>query len=90
MKATGTAEELAERLGVSRSTVFEILNCMKNMGADIEYNDYKRSYYYTSDKELAIGFVPKDKIRGGIKFEKNIYSPIFSDWHFLPLQCYQL
>ena len=64
-KGTGTAEELAKRLGVSRSTVFEILNCMKAMGAEIEYNEAKQSYFYSVEKELAIGFVDADKIKGG-------------------------
>ena len=64
----GTAEELAQRLGVSRSTVFDIINCMKAMGADVEYNKAKRSYYYTSDKDLAIGFLPSNQIKGGKNF----------------------
>ena len=67
-KATGTAKELAQRLGVSRSTVFEIINCMKAMGAEIEYNDIKQSYYYTTEKDLAIGFIPSDQINGGKNF----------------------
>jgi len=64
-KATGTADELAERLGVSRSTVFEIINCMKAMGAEIEYNTSRQSYFYTVDKELSIGFVHSGQIIGG-------------------------
>ena len=58
-KGTGTAKELAFKLGVSRSTVFEILSCMKSMGAEIKFNDHRKSYYYITEKELTIGFVPK-------------------------------
>lgn len=65
LKATGNAIQLANRLKVSRSTVFELLKCMKAMGADIAYNDHRKSYYYKTDKELTIGFVSKKHIQGG-------------------------
>ena len=64
-KATGTADELAARLGVSRSTVFELFNCMKDMGAEIEYNETKKSYCYRVDKQLLIGYTRTDKLKGG-------------------------
>ncbi len=83
-KATGTANQLAHRLGVSRSTVFEIFNCMREMGAEIDFCNYSQSYYYTVDKELAIGFVKKDHINGG-KMYKNFCSPNFSDCSIITL-----
>ncbi|MCB0854538.1 MAG: HTH domain-containing protein [Bacteroidetes bacterium] len=64
-KATGSADELAQKIGVSRSTIFEIINCMKTMGAEIEYSNIKRSYHYIVEKDLAIGFVTPNKINGG-------------------------
>ena len=72
MKATGSANDLARKLGVSRSTVFEILDTMRIMGAEIEFCKYKKTYFYSKDKVLAIGFVTKDKIKGGKKIKKNI------------------
>lgn len=78
MKATGTPNDLAQRLGVSRSTVYEILDCMKQMGAEISYCKSKRSFYYELEKVLAIGFVEQSKIYGG-KSGFKIRSPIFSD-----------
>ena len=65
MKATGSAAELASRIGIGRSTVYELLEVMKNMGAEIEYSNRRRSYYYETEKVLAIGFVDKKMIRGG-------------------------
>ncbi len=48
------------------------------------YDESKGTYYYEKDKQLSIGFVDKRKINGGNN--KNIFvSPIFSDWHPLPL-----
>lgn len=79
MKSTGTAKELGKKLDVSRSTVFEILNCMKAMGADICYNEYKRSYYYMTEKEFTIGFVSTKKITGGKQFQNLFRGPKKSD-----------
>lgn len=84
LKATGTPEELAKKLGVARSTVYEIIECMKNMNAEIKYCKTTRSFCYESDKVLAIGFVEKSKIRGGEKicvnlFQKYFHNPILSD-----------
>jgi biotin operon repressor len=65
MKATGSAEDLSDRIGVSRSTVYELIDCMRAMGAEIEYCRHRQSFYYLEEKILAIGFVNKRKIRGG-------------------------
>jgi len=72
MKATGSSKELADRLKLSRSTVFELLDTMRLMGAEIKYCKYKKSYYYVKEKVLAIGFVEKEKIKGGKIFSKKI------------------
>jgi hypothetical protein len=67
MKATGTADQLSNRLGISRSTLYEILECMRNMDAEIAYCRDRCTFYYETDKILAIGFVDKTKVRGGAK-----------------------
>ena len=79
MKSTGTSSEFATKLGISRSTVYEVIEIMRSLGADIEYCQYKGSFYYTSDKELALGFVDPRKVRGGKKIRKNLHCPAFSD-----------
>ncbi|MBK9686645.1 MAG: hypothetical protein IPO65_02380 [Saprospiraceae bacterium] len=68
LKATGTPEELEIKLGVSRSTVYEIIECMKNMNAEIKYCKSTRSFCYETDKIFAIGFVEKSRIRDGGKY----------------------
>ena len=35
LKSTGTPIELADRLNVSRSTIYEIIECLKSLGAEI-------------------------------------------------------
>jgi len=73
MKATGSAHDLADRIEVSRSTVYELIECMKAMGAEIDYCRHKQSFYYVEDKILAIGFVNKRKIRGGKIFFQDFF-----------------
>lgn len=64
-KATGTADELSTKLGVSRRTVYEIINVMKKMDAPIDYCPNRKSFYYRYECDLSIGFVSNDKIKGG-------------------------
>ena len=45
-KATGSSEELGKRLGISKASVHRYLNELKNLGADIIYCKFRRSYYY--------------------------------------------
>lgn len=79
MKATGSARQLASRLKVSKSTVYEIIELMKLMGAEIDYCSKRCSYYYLTEKVLAIGFVEPDKVRGGRQIKEFSVCPVFSD-----------
>ncbi len=84
LKATGSPDDLAKKLGVTRSTVYEFIECMKDMDAEIQYCKVRKSFYYETEKVLAIGFVEKNKIKGGERnnfdiFEYNFQRPIFSD-----------
>ena len=45
-KGTGTALQLASRLNVSRTTIFNYLNILKDLGAPLAYCNNRRSYYY--------------------------------------------
>lgn len=45
-KATGPPSELARKLGVSRSTVFNLLRELEILGAEITYCKERRSYVY--------------------------------------------
>lgn len=48
MKATGTPEELADRLNVSKRQVYRYIEMIKNQGAEIEYVPSRRSYIFRS------------------------------------------
>jgi predicted DNA-binding transcriptional regulator YafY len=56
-KATGTSEQLAEKIGVSRRTTIEFIAVMKEMGAPIYYDKYKKSYCYSELGYFNISFV---------------------------------
>lgn len=65
LKSTGSARDLARRTNLSKSTIYDILDIMKCMGAEIEYCTYRRSYYYASNKKLELGFINEEKLFGG-------------------------
>ena len=57
LKSTGTADDLSRRLCVSRRSVYNILELMRNMGAPIEYCQIRRTYYYSHQCDFVLGFV---------------------------------
>lgn len=82
LKATGSPKELAARLGITRSTVYELIKCMKTMGADIQYCRRRRSFYYGQEVVLKIGFVAKKRVVGGEKMHSFLPSDFFGQWRF--------
>lgn len=56
-KATGTSEQLAEKIGVSKRTIIEFINLMKERGAPIYFCKIKKSYCYKEDGYFNISFV---------------------------------
>lgn len=63
MKATGTPAEFARKLGVRRSTMFQSLQDMREMGVKIRYSYLRRSYFYPDGRRIKIrieGFEDSD------------------------------
>jgi predicted DNA-binding transcriptional regulator YafY len=56
-KATGTSEQLAEKLGVSKRTIIEFINVMKELGAPIYFCKIKKSYCYKEKGHFNISFI---------------------------------
>lgn len=46
---TGTPDEFARRLNISRKSLYNYLNSMKEMGAPIKYCPFRGSYYYEEE-----------------------------------------
>ena len=54
---TGKPEELAERLGMSRSRMFAMIKFLKeDMNAPIVYDEDRQSYVYTHPPKFYLGF----------------------------------
>ena len=85
-ECTGTPKELANRLHISRSTVYEIIDELKLRGVEIEYSRTHCTFYYKNDVMIDIRFSIKDltnidnpeelkNISGGMRFFS--FRPIF-------------
>jgi len=78
-KATGTPQEFADKLGMSRSTLMEYLSDMRQLGAMISYCTYRQCYQYEEGSCLKIEFAQnqlsieeKESILGGQSYFQEI------------------
>lgn len=51
-KATGDLESFAKKNRLSKSTLSEIINQLKEMGFPIKYDRSRRTYYYEEEGEM--------------------------------------
>lgn len=67
---TGTANEFAHKLGVSERTLQNHLQQLRELGIDVIYDHYKKTYKYTQKGKISFGFNPDDmaQIKGGCRF----------------------
>lgn len=71
-KATGTPQQLADKLGVSVCTIDNLINYLRTISkVDVRYYRERCSYYLASPVKINPNFVlpvdSTDKIRGGAK-----------------------
>ncbi len=59
-KATGTPQELANKLGISKRMLYEYLDAMKDMGLSIRYCKCSRSYFYLDNIRLIVKIEKKE------------------------------
>jgi predicted DNA-binding transcriptional regulator YafY len=45
-KATGSPDEFAEKVGLSRSALMKYIKLLKELNAPLEYDHNRQSYYY--------------------------------------------
>ncbi len=55
-KSSGTPAQLAARLDISESTLYEFIAVMKELGAPIQYDKSAQRYYYETDGYFNISF----------------------------------
>ncbi len=53
-ECTGDANEFADKLGVSRRTVFHYLETLRDEGTVIQYCKYRRTYHYREGQTAAL------------------------------------
>jgi biotin operon repressor len=51
---TGTPEELANQLGVSRTTLYELIDELKSRGAPIIYSKSSRTFLYSQPYDISV------------------------------------
>jgi len=56
LKMTGTPKELARRLKISKSTIYNLINVMKCQGANIYYCATCQSFCYAGETYFYFGF----------------------------------
>ena len=76
MESTGTPEEFATTLGISRASIFRLLDDFKNMKAPVKYCNSKRSYYYEYPVKIqffcqVLRLDEMKQIHGGKRHELN-------------------
>lgn len=62
---TGRPTDLARRLDISESCLYKYLNYLKELGAEIDYCNYRQSYKYAVGFKIEIGEEQQARIRGG-------------------------
>ena len=87
LKATGTPQNLGEKLKMSERQARRIIDDMKGRGLPISYCKHKQSYYYESEVFMKFEIVAimgdeRKKIIGGEKKDLNFLN-FFSHGHFL-------
>jgi len=84
MKATGSARDLANRIGSSERHVFKLVDLMKEMGAPVKYCRRTRSYIYEYEVSFSIGFIKGHKVSGGKGFNVLLHDSCsvqnYLDW----------
>ena len=54
LQITGSSDELAKKMEVSRRTVFRLIDILKEIGCPVYFNKYKNSYCYEYPIKLNI------------------------------------
>jgi predicted DNA-binding transcriptional regulator YafY len=83
LKATGTPKELAQRLEMSESTLYRLIDDMKRIGFPILYNKSRQTYCYEMEVRFnfevcALEETEKQKTVGGKNFSEycDFFGPL--------------
>lgn len=62
LKATGRPEQLAEKVGIKERTIYEYIQMMRAMGAEIAYCRHAQTYYYLKCVYFKYGFKEQETL----------------------------
>jgi len=51
---TGSPDEIADILQISRGQLYKMINSLKDYGASIEYDRIRRTFYYTGTFDITL------------------------------------
>jgi biotin operon repressor len=93
---TGTPEEFAGQLGVSRTSLYELIDELKSRGAPIAYSKSARTFFYRQPYDIAITcslrpltYAEEKESVGGINISPEIlfFRTLCSDLSMVTLPC---
>jgi biotin operon repressor len=93
---TGTPEEFACQLGISRTTLYELIDELRSRGAPIAYSKSAKTFFYRQPYDIAVTCSLRPltcnevkESSGGIKiFSKILFSrTLLSDLSMVTLPC---
>lgn len=93
-KKTGSPKQLAEQLGISRATLYVLINELNSLNMPVSYSRKYETFYYTQEVKFTLAFKVEAidnsnelrKINGG-SFTFSLPSD-FSDGTNIPLHSY--
>ncbi|MEW7291744.1 hypothetical protein [Aquimarina sp. 2304DJ70-9] len=62
LQATGSPDEFACKLGISKTKLYRIIKLMKQLEAPIEYNFNMQSFVYEKAVDFTFGFYSKERV----------------------------
>lgn len=93
---TGTPEEFARQLGVSRTSLYELIDELKSRGAPITYSKSAKTFFYRQPYDIAVtcslrplNYDEELENSGGVKiFSKILFSrTLLSELSMVTLLC---
>jgi len=84
-RRTGTPEEFARQLGVSRTSLYELIDELRSRGAPISYSKAAKTYYYTEPFDISVTcslrpmtYLEEKQVSGGNIFDKILFFRMLS------------
>jgi len=63
-KGTGTPQAFAQRLGLSKASLYRHLDLLTKLGASVAYCRLRQTFYYETEGRLSVAFVSQEKEEG--------------------------